>query len=133
MSQKANERYAESLAAVADARPLRQVAPPLSEAVNWHGRRARGLNVLGKEDAALLEAVSRGEFLINGFRNRDVRALLYAAGRQTRKESAAVTRKLRLLRAHGLLTKVPSTHRYVLGEKGRSACASSRRRPRRVQ
>lgn len=40
------------------------------------------------------------------------------------KGSAAVTRKLRLLRAHGLITKVPSTHRYVLSEKGRSACAA---------
>lgn len=124
VSQKANERYAESLAAVADTKPLGEVAEPLSEAVNWHGRRARGLNVLGKEDAGLIEAVSRGEFLMNGFRNRDVRALLFEASKQTRKESAAVTRKLRLLRAHGLIAKVPSTHRYVLSEKGRSACAA---------
>jgi hypothetical protein len=62
--------------------------------------------------------------MVNGFRNKDVRGLLCAAGEAGKRESAAVTRKLRLLRAHGLITKVPSTHRYVLSQKGRSACAA---------
>jgi len=30
-----------------------------------------------------------------------------------------MTRKLRLLRAHGLIRKVSGTHRYVVSEKGR--------------
>jgi hypothetical protein len=30
-----------------------------------------------------------------------------------------VTRKLRLLRAHELIKKVPKTHRYVLTDRGR--------------
>jgi hypothetical protein len=126
VSQKANERYGDSLAAVRARRPLRELTEPLSQAVEWHGRRARGLSVLAKQDAALVEVVSRGEFLINGFRNRDVRGLLFdgAASGSTRKQSAAVTRKLRLLRAHGLISKVPSTHRYVLSDKGRAACAA---------
>jgi hypothetical protein len=42
-------------------------------------RRLRALNPLGKEDGALLEAVSGHEFLLNGLRNRDVRRLLYGA------------------------------------------------------
>jgi hypothetical protein len=124
VSQKANERYADSLAQVRASKPLREVAEPLCQAVVWHGRRSRGLNPLAGPDAALLEAVSRGEFLVNGFRNKDIRALLYAGDRQGKKESAALTRKLRLLRAHGLLAKVPSTHRYLLSEKGRAACAA---------
>jgi hypothetical protein len=32
-----------------------------------------------------------------------------------------VTRQLRLLRAHGLIHKVPKTHRYVVSESGRQA------------
>jgi GTP cyclohydrolase I len=35
------------------------------------------LNPLSPDDARLLEAVNRGEFAINGFRNRDLRALLF--------------------------------------------------------
>jgi hypothetical protein len=124
VSQKANDRYAAGLATVADSKPLREVTEPLAQAVVWHGRRARGLNPLGGGDARLLQAVSDGAFLLNGFRNRDLRQRLYAASRQGKKESAAVTRRLRLLRAHGLLSKVPSTHRYLLSEKGRSSCAA---------
>ena len=88
-------------------------------------RRVRALNPLGAEDAALLQAVSRHEFLINGLRNRDLRRLLFGeaavSAAEQRKQSAAVTRKLRLLRAHGLLQKVPRTHRYQVSEQGRQA------------
>ncbi len=85
----------------------------------------QALNPLAARDAALLEAVGRQEFLINGLRNRDLRRLLYASEGATpserRRRAAAVTRQLRLLRAHGLLHKVPKTHRYVVSEAGRKA------------
>jgi hypothetical protein len=87
-------------------------------------RRVRALNPWAAADAALLEAVSRHEFLINGLRNRDLHRLLYpepAAATIQRRQSAAVTRQLRLLRAHGLIHKVPKTHRYVVSESGRRA------------
>ncbi len=78
---------------------------------------------LAAGDAALLEAVSRHEFLLNGLRNRDLRGFLYRGARvsaaEQRRQSAAVTRQLRLLRAHGLIRKVPKTHRYVVSEAGR--------------
>ena len=70
----------------------------------------------------LLEAINRGEFAINGFRNRDLRNLWFSpatAPAEQRRQSAAITRKLRLLRAHGLVHKVPKTHRYQLSPHGR--------------
>jgi hypothetical protein len=83
----------------------------------------RALNPLAAADAAVLEAVSRHEFLIHGLRNRDLRGLLYPGQAATpveeRRRSAAVTRQLRLLRAHGLIRKVPKTHRYRVSESGR--------------
>ena len=70
----------------------------------------------------MLAAVSRHEFLINGLRNRDLRRLLYGAeASEQRRQAAAVTRQLRLLRAHGLIQKVPRTHRYMVSEAGRRA------------
>jgi len=39
--------------------------------------------------------------------------------KETRRQSAAISRKLRLLRAHGLIKKVPHTHRYLLTGDGR--------------
>jgi hypothetical protein len=134
VSQAANERHLEALAAVTDATPLRQWAEPLCRPVSQpcrgaggtgRARRVRALNPLAAGDAALLEAVSRPEFLQNGLRNRDLRRLLYpeAAGdaAAARRQSAAVSRKLALLRAHGLIQKVPKTHRYLVSATGRKA------------
>lgn len=94
-----------------------------ASAATRRSRQVRALNPLAVEDAALLKAVSRHEFLINGLRNRDLRRLLYSSKaentQEERRRSAAVTRQLRLLRAHGLIHKVPKTHRYVVSETGR--------------
>jgi hypothetical protein len=38
---------------------------------------------------------------------------------EQRRQSAAITRKLRMLRAHGLIQKIPKTHRYQLCPHGR--------------
>ena len=82
------------------------------------GQRARALNPLAAEDGQLLEAVNRGEFAINGMRNRDLRGLLYTKPAcdeaEDRRRAATTGRKLRLLRAHGLIHKIPKTHRYQL-------------------
>lgn len=123
ISQAANERYVEALATVDDSRSLAELAEGVCRSTSWQGKRARALNPLAVEDARLLEAVNRGEFAINGFRNRDLRGLLFSrpltAAATERKQSAAVTRKLRLLRAHGLIHKVPKTHRYQISPQGR--------------
>jgi hypothetical protein len=121
----ANGRYLDAMAAAADPTPLKALAAPLAERVTWKGRPARGLNVLSDADAALLEHAGRGEFTLNGFRNRDLRGLLFPAPTADPKEAARrsgrVTRLIRLLRAHGLVRKVAKTHRYVVSPKGRTA------------
>jgi hypothetical protein len=123
ISQAANERYLEGLATVDDSRSLAELTEAVCEPVRWQNKRVRGLNPLAKEDAGLLAAVNRGEFAINGFRNRDLRNLLFTKPAkdeaEQRKQSAAITRKLRFLRAHGLIHKVPKTHRYQLSPHGR--------------
>ena len=123
VSQAANRRYLQALAQVKAPTPLKSLTDQLSAPVQWKGKRVRGLNLLAREDAALLEAVARGEFLVNGFRNRDLQQLLYDLPAkdpiQKRRRSGQITRKLRMLRAHGLVHKVPHTHRYMLSDKGR--------------
>jgi hypothetical protein len=123
ISQKINERYAASLATVEETRPLGEVIKDVTQRTQAKGRSVRALNPLAPDDAALLEAISRGEFLIHGFRNRDVRAVLYgpAEKSQQRTQAAKLTRLFGILRAHGLIAKVPRTHRYQLTEKGRTS------------
>jgi hypothetical protein len=70
----------------------------------------------------LLRALAQGDFLLQGFRNRDVRAALYGEApdaAQRRRQAAAVTRQLALLRAHGVIVKVQKTQRYHLSAAGR--------------
>jgi hypothetical protein len=122
ISQAANERYLDALAAAESTTPLGKLAEPLCRRRQWQGRSVRALNPFSPDDGQLLAAISRGEFAINGFRNRDLRPLLFGTADRdsqlVRHQSAAVTRKLRLLRAHGLIKKVPKTHRYVLTVQG---------------
>lgn len=122
VSQAANNRYLQTLAAVQSPETFADTVAPICRRVRWHNRSARALNPLADDDALLLESVSRGEFALNGFRNGDIRKLLYnetaPSAAEIKKHSAAVTRKLQLLRAHGLIQKVPKTQRYTVTPKG---------------
>jgi hypothetical protein len=128
ISHKATERYAEALATMADKTPLSDLADELCQPVPWKGRQVRALNPFDPEDAVLLETVNRGEFLLDGFSNRDIRGVLYASApanrAEDRRRSAAVTRRLRILRAHGLIQKIPKSNRYQVSERGRTAIAA---------
>jgi hypothetical protein len=121
----ANQRYLEALASVTGSSSLLQEAAEVCGPIPHHGKRYRGLNALAQKDHALLLALSRGEFALNGIRNGDLRALLYPQTKlkptkaEIHRRSAAITRQLALLRAHRLIRKLPHTHRYQLNTKGR--------------
>lgn len=123
VSNTANQRYIEAIATVAKPITLASVTAQLCYPVTWKKQRIRGLNPLQEPDAQLLEAVSKGEFLLHGLRNRDLRAVFFpeeaANKKEQRRRSAQISRKIRMLRAHGLLAKLPNTHRYIVSDKGR--------------
>ena len=50
---------------------LDEVLRRLGQPQYWHGRRVRALSPFAPDDRQLLQAISRGEFTINGIRNRD--------------------------------------------------------------
>jgi hypothetical protein len=124
VSQKALNRYWCALAAVDDTSTLEELTARVERGVRWNGRSVRAIHPFDPDDHALLKAVHRGEFQINGFRNRDLQSLLYSAPPKTkaeqRKRSAAISRKLRMLRAHGLIRKRARSHRYDVSRNGRS-------------
>jgi hypothetical protein len=122
VSRAANARYLAALASTTSAIPLAEETGPLCRACTVDGRRHRALNPWSQADAMLLEAVSAGEFALNGLRNRDLRSRLFGPpsdAKETRRQSAAITRRLALLRAHRLIKKVTGTHRWVLTDQGR--------------
>ena len=109
---------------------------PLGRPVMAGGKRHRGLRVMSEEDLKLLETVGRGQWMVNGFRNADVREAMYGESQdqeqdqdqdqdqdklEQRRRSARVSRQLGLLRAHGLVHRVRGTHRWKLTARGRRA------------
>jgi hypothetical protein len=125
VSRKATERYLDALASVDQDTTLQDVLQRLGQPSYWHGRRVRALQPFAPVDRQLRQTISRGEFTLNGFRNRDLQRLCFAqpaaTPTETRRRSAWASRKLRLLRAHGLIYKVTGTHRYHLTKAGRIA------------
>jgi len=129
VSQRSNERYLEALAVVDDPTPCSRLFDAVARPVLDNGHRFRALRLGDPADLALLAVIARGEFVTAGFRNRDVRAHLYSRPKTAvdqRRLSAKVSRQLRLLRAHGVIRKVPKTHRYQLTARGRLLTAALR-------
>jgi hypothetical protein len=129
VSQRSNHTYLNALAAVADTTPCSRLFDTVSRPVSNHARRTRALRLADPNDLALLQAITRGEFAISGFRNRDIRRQLHpgadnASKLEQRRLSAKVGRQLRILRAHGVIQKIPNTTRYRLTTAGQTLVAA---------
>jgi hypothetical protein len=119
---RANARYLEALAVVGDETPSHRVLDSVSQPVKKGRYRYRALHPASRGEARLFEALLQGQHLIRGVRNRDVQACLFgdptSDSNERRRRSAYVSRKLRLLRAHGLLRKVARRQLYRITPKG---------------
>lgn len=125
VSQQCNERYLGALVSVEASQRLEEVAERLERPMRWKGKRVRGLHPFSGPDSTLFQAISRGEWTVRGFRNGDLQRLLLSqpatSDEEKRRRSAWVSRQIRLLRAHGLIQKVPHENRYHLTAFGRLA------------
>src|SRR6185312_9652748 len=82
------------------------------------GTRIAGLRLGDRRAHALLQALLVFRLLPNGFLNRDLRALLaQLLGRDTI-TAGQMSYDLRRLRTHGLIARIPRSHRYRLTEDG---------------
>lgn len=128
VARASNQRYLDALAVVdAPATSARQL-DRLSQPVAYRGRRRRGLNLLDVEEQKLFQAILCGEHRLNGFRNRDILDKLHGPSRDPadhRRNMHRVSRHLQLLRAHGLIKKVPHCHRYQVTHKGEAVMTAA--------
>jgi hypothetical protein len=123
LGRASNARYLSALASTEATSAFGPTIQDICRPTIWRSRRYRGLNPLAQADAAVLEFISRGEYTLQGFRNRDLQAILYsgspASTQERRRRTGAISRRLRLLRAHGLIRKVQGRHCYIVTENGR--------------
>jgi hypothetical protein len=129
ISDQCNHRYAEALASAQVEEKLKEVVAPACNTIRKNGRTYRGLNPWQDQDYQLLSFLAKGENVLNGFRNKDLRRWLYpesedADKQRYRRYAGRTTRRIKLLRVHGLVKKVAKENRYVLTAKGQKfACA----------
>jgi DNA-binding HxlR family transcriptional regulator len=119
VSRASNKRYLQALASTAGSSPLAKLVAKVCSPITVEGKGYRALRPWSPEDGLLLETLADGKFVLNGFRNRDLRQRL-GPFRPQNAHAQSITRKLRLLRAHGLVRKAPKSHRYLLTLKGRT-------------
>jgi hypothetical protein len=105
VSQKSNERYLDALSSCeADATLLEQIER-ICKRTKQAGKSVRALNPWSPLDFRLMSFLGQGQWLLNGFRNRDLASWIdpqsTQLGEQARgKRTARVSRLLRLLRSH---------------------------------
>ncbi|MDZ7743905.1 MAG: hypothetical protein U5Q03_19770 [Bacteroidota bacterium] len=88
-------------------------------------RRYSGFNLLSDFTTKVFNAILSGEFVIRGFRNKDLRQKLLGLGLLSddeflniKKLSGKITRLIAKLRAHKIITKLNKTCRYRVTRSG---------------
>jgi len=121
VSQDVNNRFMNNLATLQDATPVGNFINEITRPVVKSGRRFRAIDPTGK-DLEILQAISHPSYKISGLTNKMLREHFSGKGmgaQRTEKQlSAKISRHLRLLRAHGLIRKLPKQNRYQLTLKG---------------
>ena len=107
-----NNRYLKYISAfdapIAGKKKLNKLCKP----IRVNNRTHKGFNLFDKEDERLLSLIAKGEFIIHGFRNKDLRKELKD------KSSSQISRIVQRLRLKGLIKKVNKTYRYYLTALG---------------
>lgn len=109
----ANRRYIEFLAVIDDPTNGIKRLDKVSKPVRADNRTYRGFNLFDGDDLNLFCILLRGEFMISGFKNADVRKHL--SGKNTGQVSAIIRR----LRKHGIIKKARHCYKYYLTSFGR--------------
>jgi hypothetical protein len=123
LTRAANARYLDALAVLGDPTVSYHVLDPVSRPAFLDGRRQRPLRPIAPDDAVVEGALLGTAPAPAGFRHRDV--LQRLASGPAPATRGQVTRQLRLYRAHGLIERIPGTHRYHVTPRGHLVMATA--------
>lgn len=128
VSQRANERYLDALTQFDTDTRLAELLTPITRRITRRGRKFRGLRPWSTQDLELFKAINHPEYLLAGFRNINLSLELFPAAqhsiRAKRAASGKISYRLGLLRAHGIIAKIPNAKRYRVTNKGRQICSA---------
>ncbi|MGQ9825651.1 MAG: MarR family transcriptional regulator [Desulfotomaculales bacterium] len=108
-----NRRYLEFISTFDDPSQGIKRLKKISETVKSDDRTYKGFNFFSLDDLRLMEVLARGEFNINGLRNKDLRQFFPDLS------SGSISRILKRLLVHGLIKKIRGTYKYYLTKTGK--------------
>jgi predicted transcriptional regulator len=107
-----NKRYLEFISAFDNKEVGRKRLENVTSSKSENNRNYKGFNFFNTFDLAVLLTILRGEFNINGFRNKNLQKLLgFNAGK--------ISRLIKRLRVHGLIKKATDSYKYYLTKIGK--------------
>jgi len=111
--QASNKRYLEFISTIEDKSNGRKRLEKISQPKTVGKRKYKGFNLFDEDDLKLLKTITRGEFNISGFRNKNIRQLLpyYSSNK--------ISRLLKRLRTHGIIKRIANTYKYYMTKLGR--------------
>ena len=114
------------MAIVDDPAPAYRRLRQLTEAKRVAQRSSAGFNPARREDVRLFAAVLDGDHIARGFRNKDIRNVVFGGGEpSSRRQSAATGRLLKRLHHRHWLAKIPRTRRWRVTESGRHVLSAA--------
>lgn len=107
-----NRRYLEFISAFDNKEVGRKRLEDVTSSKSENNRNYKGFNFFSVDDLTVLTAIVRGEFNINGFRNKNMQKLLGFNG-------GKISRLIKRLMVHGLIKKATDSYKYYLTKIGK--------------
>jgi len=107
-----NKRYLEFISAFDNKEIGRKRLENVTLSKSENNRNYKGFNFFNTFDLVVLLAILRGEFNINGFRNKNLQKLLGFNG-------GKISRLIKRFRVHGLIKKATDSYKYYLTKIGK--------------
>ena len=112
------KRYIEALPDIDLDKPKLNDIKNISERIEVNDKVYTGFNLLNNDTLKLLQVISNGKYIINGFTNKMIRQYLFVDSEQIRNINKT-TRILSKLKAHKIIKKVARKNKYYLTTDGR--------------
>ena len=123
ISKSITKRYIEALPTIDLNKPTLSRVKNISERIVVDNKTFSGFNLLNNETLNILQTISNGKYLINGFNNKYIRKEIFDNS-DSKYIINKTTRILSKLRAHGIIKKVARKNKYYLTTDGRNLISS---------
>lgn len=119
IAKSVNRRYLEFISTIEERKVGTKRLRKVTQRVEENNRGYKGLNFFDENDTKTIHILTRGDFNISGFRNKDLRKYL------SQKSSGQISRILKRLKLHGIIKKAGKSYKYYLTKMGKEVAITS--------